>query len=110
MARRRSAERRRRAWGLSLRAELAAGREYSVVVRLDVRARGLDAESDFSSGLRGSTFGCLKVDSLLADTDGLYDRWEQEGIDIGGDGLDLDLPAAGADPLPASRFSSRWTT
>jgi probable HAF family extracellular repeat protein len=38
---------------------------------------------------------------LEADTDGdgLLDTWENEGIDINGDGtVDLDLPALGADP------------
>ena len=34
-----------------------------------------------------------------ADGDALPDAWEEDGVDIDGDGtVDLDLPAMGADP------------
>jgi len=40
-----------------------------------------------------------------ADGDGLWDIWEEEGIDVNGDGtIDLDLPAMGADPLHKDLF------
>jgi len=39
------------------------------------------------------------------DADGLPDMWEQDGIDVNGDGtVDLDLPAMGADPLHKDIF------
>jgi hypothetical protein len=40
-----------------------------------------------------------------ADGDGLPDRWEEEGVDVNGDGtVDLDLPAMGADRLRKDIF------
>jgi uncharacterized repeat protein (TIGR01451 family) len=40
-----------------------------------------------------------------ADGDGLWDDWEQSGIDTNGDGaIDLDLPALGADPNRKDMF------
>jgi len=40
-----------------------------------------------------------------ADGDGLWDIWEQNGIDINADGtIDLDLPAMGADPQHKDLF------
>ncbi len=45
------------------------------------------------------------AEMLDRDQDGLSDAWEQEGIDLDGDGrIDLDLPAMGADPLRKDVF------
>ncbi len=46
----------------------------------------------------------LRVE-LDSDGDGLWDDWEQFGIDTDGDGtIDLDLPALGADPMHKDLF------
>jgi len=66
----------------------------------DRTATGSTVDSDWQiySSYRPVTFG----DS---DQDGLSDKWEQDGIDIDGDGsVDLDLPAIGADPLHKDIF------
>jgi hypothetical protein len=46
----------------------------------------------------------LRVD-IDSDSDGLWDDWEQYGIDTDGNGtIDLDLPALGADPMHKDIF------
>lgn len=70
--------------------------EYELVLRLNVRARGLGTEADFITNFKGATYDCLTFETTLtdADGDGIYDVWEEVGIDIDGDG-EPDLPADG---------------
>ena len=79
--------------------DLIAGHDYAVTLRAVTTAKGLQGRSDFKSGGRYVRFGCLAFTVTLADSDGdgLYDVWEENGIDTDGDGQpDIDLPAFGA--------------
>ncbi len=62
--------------------------EYELVMRLRVRAKGLGTEAQFSTQLKGASYDCLSFETALSDTDGdgIYDVWEQAGIDVDGDG------------------------
>lgn len=81
-----------------LEADLEAGTEYALVLRLEATANGLFGLSDFLSGNRQATFTCVTTAFDDADGDGLSDQWEQSGIDVDGDGdIDLNLQALGAD-------------
>lgn len=96
--------------------DLLANRIYGVVLRLETRADGLgvDADldtepsvSDFFSGNRSVFLSCVQIVPNLADSDGdgLYDIWEEEGIDLELDGVvELGLPTLGADPLHKDIF------
>ncbi len=80
--------------------DLVKGRTYSVSTRLDLQADGLGARADFS--LSPNNFGCLVAESVLVDSDGdgIFDLWEQNGVDVDGNGtIDVDFPAMGADPM-----------
>ena len=54
----------------------------------------------------GSAEVCWQIDvGQDSDGDGLLDDWEQNGLDVDGDGtIDVDLPAMGADPLHKDIF------
>ncbi|MEM7309108.1 MAG: hypothetical protein AAF682_20660 [Planctomycetota bacterium] len=95
----------------TLEVELAAGHEYAAYIRVVVRANGTRGFSDFRSGsdnqpvppAKGVALGSVAIALDLADSDGdgLYDVWETEGLDLDCDpsnGIDVDLPAMGADP------------
>lgn len=62
--------------------------EYELVLRLRVRAKGLGTEAQFSTELKGASYECLSFETALSDSDGdgIYDVWEQVGIDVDGDG------------------------
>ncbi len=79
---------------------LETGHTYTVTVRALAKAKGLAGEADFKDGERSIDVGCLQItegEGLDSDGDGLYDHWEQDGIDVDFDGvIDLDLPAFGA--------------
>jgi hypothetical protein len=82
----------------TLEADLEAGTEYELVLRLEATANGLFGLSDFLSGDRQATFTCVTTAFDDTDGDGLSDQWEQSGIDVDGDGnIDLNLQALGAD-------------
>jgi hypothetical protein len=80
---------------------LEADKDYTITIRLTTNAKGgFGARSDFNSGNRGLTYGCLTVEPDWEDTDGdgIYDHWETVGIDIDGDGeIDLDTTSLGTD-------------
>ncbi|GEM_PF-3639865 len=47
----------------------------------------------------------MTAESFDTDDDGLFDHWEETGVDMTGNGVvDLDLPALGADPLHKDVF------
>jgi hypothetical protein len=47
----------------------------------------------------------IRASQFDTDADGLFDHWEQQGIDIDQDGtIDLDLPGMGADPKHKDMF------
>lgn len=78
---------------------LVAGNVYGIVMRLEVRKSGGIAYSNFYTGNRGADFDCILIEPQLVDTDrdGLYDVWEEQGIDLDCDGNpEVDLPAMGA--------------
>ncbi len=82
---------------------LTEGHEYAAFVRADVKANGLLGLSDFHDGGGKVTVGAAVIAPTLADLDGdgLLDVWETSGIDLDCDasnGIDLDLPAMGANP------------
>jgi hypothetical protein len=56
--------------------------------------------SDATSFIVGDTNGTMDVyvNGADRDGDGLCDEWETTGIDYDGGGVDLNLPAMGADP------------
>lgn len=83
----------------TLTADLEAGTEYRVQIRLAVDSNGALASVDFFSGDRRVDVSCLAVNPNLDDSDGdsIYDSWEIGGIDVDGGGDDLDLQALGAD-------------
>lgn len=74
--------------------------EYELVLRLTVRAKGLLTEAQFSTDLKGASYECLTFETALndADGDGIYDVWEEVGIDVDGDGSrDLEADELGTD-------------
>jgi len=78
---------------------LVSNHTYRLTVRVDARAKGLGAVADFVSP--AMQLGCLSAISELVDSDGdgLYDDWEENGVDVDADGvIDVDLPAFGANP------------
>lgn len=82
-----------------LAANLTGGTTYAAVLRLETESNGALASVDFLSGDRLARFACVAILPTLddADGDGLYDQWEETGIDIDGGGVDLDLQALGTD-------------
>ncbi len=80
---------------------LEVDKDYTITIRLTTNAQGgFGARSDFNSGNRGLTYGCLTVEPDWKDTDGdgIYDQWETVEIDIDGDGvIDLDTTNLGTD-------------
>jgi uncharacterized repeat protein (TIGR01451 family) len=79
--------------------DLDVGKDYEIVVRLDVEAVGLNSLADFRTGSHGVTVDCLTITPNMedADGDGLFDDWETSGLDMGEDGF-LDLASLGANP------------
>lgn len=81
---------------------LEAGREYAVSLRVDTKAKGVFAHSDFFSGNRGVRLEALEISSTGtaadSDGDGLFDAWETAGITDCSGALVFDLPALGATP------------
>ncbi len=84
---------------------LIDGHEYAALIRVEVEAQGFLGLSDFDGG--GAQDGVhlsaieIKLDLEDDDGDGLPNLWETDGIDIDCDpsnGIDLDLPAMGANP------------
>jgi uncharacterized repeat protein (TIGR01451 family) len=79
--------------------DLVGGHDYTITLRVVTTAQGLQGESDFKTGGRFVRFGCVAFAAELidSDVDGLYDTWEEHGIDVDDDGVvDIDLPAFGA--------------
>lgn len=61
----------------------------------------------FEGGEAGKVFFTISTLSTSgdADGDGLFDGWEQKGLDMNGNGIvDVDLPGMGADPLHKDLF------
>ena len=61
-------------------------------------AKGLQGKADFKD-VGFVRFGCVSITAPLTDSDGdgLYDFWEENGIDANFDGMiDVNLPAFGA--------------
>lgn len=78
---------------------LERNHDYSVILRAVAAADAGISEADFKSGGRFVRYGCIEIETLMLDSDGdgLYDDWEQNGIDVDGDGnIDIDLPGFGA--------------
>ena len=81
-----------------LQHEVERGTNYAVMVRLEVEARGFDAQADYLTGAeegvggRRVSFACLKIEADMLDTDedGIPDQIEDSGLP------GLDLPAMGA--------------
>jgi hypothetical protein len=65
----------------TLTADLEAGTEYRVQIRLAVNSNGALASVDFFSGDRRVDVSCLAVNANLEDSDGdsIYDSWETGG-------------------------------
>jgi uncharacterized repeat protein (TIGR01451 family) len=81
--------------------EFIAGHDYTVTLSVVTTARGLQGEADFKTNGRFVRFGCMTFAADLADSDGdgLYDVWEENGIDVDDDGnVEIDLPSFGANP------------
>ncbi len=81
--------------------DLVALHDYRISVRVETTAKGLQGRSDFKNDGRFVRFSCVTITPQLpdADGDGLYDTWEQNGIDTDCDGAaDIDLPGFGAQP------------
>jgi uncharacterized repeat protein (TIGR01451 family) len=77
---------------------LVANHHYTMILEVVTAARGLQGRADFKDD-GFVRFGCVGVLAPLVDSDGdgLYDLWEDHGIDVDFDGvIDLDLPALGA--------------
>lgn len=79
--------------------ELIANHQYTVTLEVVATAKGLGGRSDFKDDGHFVRFGCVAVVASLQDSDGdgLYDLWEENGIDADLDGVvDVDLPGFGA--------------
>ena len=77
---------------------LVANHEYAVTLEAVTAAKGLQGKADFKD-VGSIRFGCVSITAPLTDLDGdgLYDFWEENGIDANFDGvIDVDLPALGA--------------
>lgn len=111
------------ATGATFTADLVAGRNYGLVLRLQTTGSGGDGNlvahglSDFRNDDRSVTMSCVSIVPTWLDSDGdsLYDIWETIGIDLNGDGDandpgELDLPSLGADPMHKDIFIEYdWT-
>ena len=77
---------------------LVANHQYAVTLEAVTAAKGLQGKADFKD-VGSVRFGCVSITAPLDDLDGdgLYDLWEEHGIDANFDGvIDVDLPAFGA--------------
>jgi uncharacterized repeat protein (TIGR01451 family) len=77
---------------------LVANHQYAVTLEAVTTAQGLQGEADFKD-VGSIRFGCVSITAPLTDLDGdgLYDFWEENGIDANFDGvIDVNLPAFGA--------------
>ena len=77
---------------------LVAGHQYAVTLEAVTAAKGLQGKADFKD-VGSIRFGCVSITAPLTDLDGdgLYDLWEENGIDANFDGvIDVDLPGFGA--------------
>lgn len=85
--------------------DLEAGTIYGIVTRLEVEARGFNTFSNFRTGDARVDVGCAEIIPNLDDTDGdgLFDAWENDGLDMGEDGF-LNLAGMGADALHKDIF------
>ena len=85
---------------VSFDVDLAVGVEYAVTARVEAFSSGAGAESNFYSDGRGVTINCINITSSMDDTDGdgIFDIWEENGIDVDGDGTpELDWDEIGTD-------------
>jgi len=98
--------------------DLIANHHYTMTLEVETAAKGLQGRADFKDD-GFVRFGCVAVVAPLVDSDGdgLYDLWEENGIDVDFDGvIDVDLPAFGARsdhpsraPMPPSKRPPRTT-